>query len=137
MRLLAKFFALLYKAYLCCLKFLTKFNFKFIFWSTTSQVFALLYKAYLCCLKFQQNLNPQVWYIGQARLWACGRGDVSTPSYGSHLNPISTRGEGGRLCPTYTGVHNKFWKPQARLYRVIGCTHLQAAKKENKPWLGK
>ena len=28
----------------------------------------------------------------QARLWACGRGDVSTPSFGSHLNPISTRG---------------------------------------------
>ena len=49
----------------------------------------------------------------QARLWACGRGDVSTPSFGSHLNPISTRG--GRLCPPYTGVHTKFWKPQARL----------------------
>ena len=28
----------------------------------------------------------------QARLWACGRGDVSTPSFGSHLNPILTRG---------------------------------------------
>ena len=28
----------------------------------------------------------------QACLWACGRGDVSTPSFGSHLNPISTRG---------------------------------------------
>ena len=28
----------------------------------------------------------------QARLWACGRGDVSTPNFGSHLNPISTRG---------------------------------------------
>ena len=42
----------------------------------------------------------------QARLWACGRGDASTPSFGSHLNPISTRG--GRLCPPYTGVHTKF-----------------------------
>ena len=31
----------------------------------------------------------------QARLWACGRG--STPNFGSHLNPISTKG--GRLCP--------------------------------------
>ena len=49
----------------------------------------------------------------QARLWPCGRGDLSTPSFGSHLNPISTRG--GRLCPPYTGVHTKFWKPQARL----------------------
>ena len=49
----------------------------------------------------------------QARLWACGRGDVSTPSFGSHLNPISTKG--GRLCLPYTGVHTKFWKPQARL----------------------
>ena len=26
----------------------------------------------------------------QAHLWACGRGDVSTPSFGSYLNPIST-----------------------------------------------
>ena len=51
--------------------------------------------------------------ISQARLWACGRGDMSTPSFGSHLNPILTRG--GRLCPPYTGVHTKFWKPQARL----------------------
>ena len=28
----------------------------------------------------------------KARLFACGRGDVSTPSFGSHLNPISARG---------------------------------------------
>ena len=28
----------------------------------------------------------------QARLWACGCRDVSTPSFGSHLNPIWTRG---------------------------------------------
>ena len=53
----------------------------------------------------------------QARLWACGRGDVSKPSFGSHLNPISTRG--GRLCPPYTGVHTKFWKPQVRLKYTI------------------
>ena len=25
-------------------------------------------------------------------VWACGRGDVSTPSFGRHLNPILTRG---------------------------------------------
>ena len=43
----------------------------------------------------------------------CGHVHVSTPSFGSHLNPISTRE--GRLCPPYTGVHTKFWKPQARL----------------------
>ena len=42
----------------------------------------------------------------QARLWACGRGDVSTPSFGSHLNRILSRA--GRLCPPYTGVHTKF-----------------------------
>ena len=35
----------------------------------------------------------------QARLWACGQGDVSTPSFGSHPNPISTRG-GGQIMPT-------------------------------------
>ena len=28
----------------------------------------------------------------QARLWACGRGDVSVPSFRSLLNPISTKG---------------------------------------------
>ena len=42
----------------------------------------------------------------QARLWACGQGDMSTPSFGSHLNPISTRG--GRLCQPYISVHTKF-----------------------------
>ena len=52
-------------------------------------------------------------YTSQARLWVCRRGDVSTSSIGSHLNPISTRG--GRLCPPYAGVHTKLWKPQARL----------------------
>ena len=44
---------------------------------------------------------------------AFGGGEVYTPSFGSHLNPISTRGQ---IMPTlYTGVHNKFWKPQAHL----------------------
>ena len=38
----------------------------------------------------------------QALLWVCGRGDVSTPGFGSYLNPISTRG--GRLCLPYTGI---------------------------------
>ena len=68
----------------------------------------------------------------EVRLWACGRGDVSAPSFGSHLNPISTRG--GRFCPPYTGVHTKFWKPQARLMFLcqfmtrelnLGCTSLK------------
>ena len=46
------------------------------------------------------------WSIPQqARLWACGHGNVSTPSFGSHLNPILTRG-GGRLCPPYM-----YWCP--------------------------
>ena len=27
-------------------------------------------------------------FCKQARLWACGRGDVSTPIFGSHLNPM-------------------------------------------------
>ena len=49
------------------------------------------------------GLKSVIWRLGtcqgmmcsyyiQARLWACGCGDVSTPSFGSHLNPISTRG---------------------------------------------
>ena len=42
----------------------------------------------------------------QARLWACGQGDTSTPSFGTYLNPISTRG--CRLCLLYTNVHTKF-----------------------------
>ena len=46
----------------------------------------------------------------------CGSGDVTTPIFGSHLNPIPIRG--GRLCPPYTVVPTKFWKPQARLFNV-------------------
>ena len=45
---------------------------------------------------------------------ACWHVDVSTPSFGCHLNPILTRGA------DYTHpilVHTKFWKPQTRLYR--------------------
>ena len=37
--------------------------------------------------------------LSQARLWARGCGDVSSPSFGSHPNPISTRG-GGEIMPT-------------------------------------
>ena len=40
----------------------------------------------------------------QAHLWACGRGDVSIPSFGSHLNPISTRGA-DYAHPTYWCPH--------------------------------
>ena len=40
---------------------------------------------------FDATVSPH-FSSDQARLWACGRGDVSTPSFGSHLNPISTRG---------------------------------------------
>ena len=36
--------------------------------------------------------NQILYHISQACLWTCGRGDVSTPSFGSHLNTISTRG---------------------------------------------
>ena len=54
---------------------------------------------------FDATVSPH-FSSDQARLWACGCGDVSTPSFGSHFNPISTRG--GRLCPPYTGVHTKF-----------------------------
>ena len=56
-------------------------------------------------IKTTINQRAKLEYI-QARLWTCGRGEVSTPSFGSHLNPISTRE--GRLCPPYTGVHTKF-----------------------------
>ena len=41
----------------------------------------------------QNNMNlVRNLLILQARLWACGRGEVSTPSFGCQLNPISTRG---------------------------------------------
>ena len=33
-------------------------------------------------------------FTTQVRLWTCGRGDKSTPSFGIYLNPISTRGGG-------------------------------------------
>ena len=70
---------------------------------------------------WSQYINVRKLFKGgkcmQARLWAWGRGDMSTPSFGSHLNSISTMG--GRLCSSYTGVHTKFWKPQARLYMKL------------------
>ena len=46
-------------------------------------------------------LSNSVDMMKNLSLWACVRGDVSTPSFGSHLNPISTRG-GGQIiywCP--------------------------------------
>ena len=59
----------------------------------------------------------------QACLWACGCRDVPTPSFCSHLQPITTK-EGRlsphRLSPPYIDVHTKFWKPQARLTETIG-----------------
>ena len=47
------------------------------------------------------QIEVSISYHIQARLWACGRGDISTPSFGSHLNPISTRGSMPTiyLCP--------------------------------------
>ena len=35
---------------------------------------------------------------------------------------LSQSGGGGRLCPPYSSIHTKFWKPQARLwsYRLTG-----------------
>ena len=39
-------------------------------------------------LSFSSRPNMPI----QARLWACGRGDMSTSSFGIYLNPISTRG---------------------------------------------
>ena len=58
---------------------------------------------------------PSLYHVDldQARLLACGRGDVFTQSFGIHLNPIPTRED--RFCPPYTDVHIKFWKPQVRL----------------------
>ena len=43
------------------------------------------------------------YFLRQARLWACGRGDMSTPSFGSHINPISTRGA--------DYAHSIYWCP--------------------------
>jgi hypothetical protein len=43
-------------------------------------------------------------FLLQARLWACGQGDMSTPSFGSHLNPILTR-EADYAHPIYWCPH--------------------------------
>ena len=47
----------------------------------------------------------------QARLWVCGRGDVSTPSFGSNPNPVSTRG--GQI------MHTLYWCPH-QVLKVTG-----------------
>ena len=64
----------------------------------------------------------------QARLWACGRGDVSTPSFDCHLNPIPTGG--GQIMPTiYCCPHQVLKATGAPVNESIG-TALNAA-----PWL--
>ena len=51
--------------------------------------------------------------------------DWSQPSFGSHINPISTRD--GRLCPPYTYVSTQFWKPQVRLHWITSSNGERAA----------
>ena len=51
----------------------------------------------------QRSPTPQTSNWTQARLWPCGRGDLSTPSFGSQLNPISTRGA--------DYAHSIYWCP--------------------------
>ena len=83
--------------------------------SKTSVIFVLhtwIMNINVLLLVFSESWKRHMFDIMQARLWAC---DLSTPSFGSHFNPILTRGGGNRLCLPYTGVHFKFWKqPQVR-----------------------
>ena len=79
-----------------------------IFWSKITRVLMVLpYAIYRC----SEHSGPKLeipfgktkisfFNLMQARLWACGRGDMSTPSFGSHHNPISTRGDGGQIMQT-------------------------------------
>ena len=55
------------------------------------------------------------------QVWACGRGDMSTPSFGSHLNPISTRG--GQIIPTL------FWCPH-QVLKATGAPALRSLLNE-------
>ena len=65
-------------------------------------------------MKYLKTKNGSYIFLAKARLRACWCWDVSTPSFGSHLKqPYSD--QKGRLCPPYTDVHTKFWKPQERL----------------------
>ena len=59
-------------------------------------------------------LIPRSFHCIQAHLWAWGRGDVSTPTFGSHLNSISIGGRGA----DYSHSILVFWKPQARLVYI-------------------
>jgi hypothetical protein len=61
----------------------------------------------ICSVK-KRNLHMRIFFCSlvvtfRASTAAKNAKDWSLPSFGSHLNPISTRG-GGRLCPPYTGV---------------------------------
>ena len=89
----------------------------------TEQTHLKFVSQYLVNLNNSTNLS---WLFGtkgiprdpygyiQARLWACGCGDVSTSSFGRHLNPISTRG--GQIMLT---IYTNLWKPKVRLYIKI------------------
>ena len=56
----------------------------------------MLRKSQLGCIAHKSKLDHVnvSWNIQilPANLWACDLGDVSTPSFGSHLQPIPTRG---------------------------------------------
>ena len=64
--------------------------------SNTNAMNRLYFSKSICLFNCSKH-KPCIFFrctvvLVQARLWGCGRGDVSTPSFGSHLNPISTRG---------------------------------------------
>jgi hypothetical protein len=51
----------------------------------------------------------------QARLWACGRGDTSTPSFGIYLNPISTNALPILISTPSFESHRRGWVPSIGL----------------------
>ena len=82
--------------------------------------------------------NSVLWH--QVRLWAFGRGDVSTPSFGSHPNPISTRG--GQIMPTAVLKAPRIFRPCDGHGQSISRTCITIAKteiiypKNVRPYLG-
>ena len=86
------------------------------------------YRIYKDATSFNDGCQALSWYTFRVSAYishkrtpelvsrrACGPVDVGTCPHQLLAATLTLSQPGGLLCPPYTGVHTKFWKPQARL----------------------
>ena len=75
-----------------------------------------------CCFVILKKKLDSGWKWLQACLWACGRGDMSTPSFGSRLNPIST--SKGHIMPVLYWCPHQVLKATGAPVPIIYILHI-------------